>query len=173
MHSLQLVSIGLAGVLSPALATPLSARADTKASAYCAGTEYDASMVDTYICGDKRLGPVVFPQDPPLDSALESYDRFGGLTPQQFLEKWWDPDYANRDGSKGAWKYPPQEGFSLDISVTSFLPRPIAGNLELTNGTLVDRFGGESGRFLGAYGAPYIQRALPPDNLDTPQTDPV
>jgi hypothetical protein len=37
---------------------------------------------------------------------------------------------------------------------------------------LMDRFGSEYGSFVSPAGAPYMQRALPPSNLDTPTTDP-
>jgi Tuberculosis necrotizing toxin len=49
---------------------------------------------------------------------------------------------------------------------------PIDGNQTLTVGTRLDRFGSVYGSFLSPYGAPYNQRALPPSNLDTPQSDP-
>ncbi len=36
----------------------------------------------------------------------------------------------------------------------------------------MDRFGSENGTFVSPAGAPYMQRALPPSNLDTPPSDP-
>jgi hypothetical protein len=39
-------------------------------------------------------------------------------------------------------------------------------------GTKLDRFGSEGGTFVSPKGAPYMQRALPPQNLDTPPNDP-
>jgi len=47
------------------------------------------------------------------------------------------------------------------------------GTYDLPVGLLVDRFGSEYGNFVSPKAAPYIQRALPPLNLDTPQTCPL
>lgn len=45
--------------------------------------------------------------------------------------------------------------------------QPILGNVTLPVGRKLDRFGGENGNFFSPLGAPYIERALPPSNLDT------
>lgn len=45
--------------------------------------------------------------------------------------------------------------------------QPIVGNVTLPVGQKLDRFGGEGGNFLSPLGAPYIERSLPPSNLDT------
>lgn len=42
---------------------------------------------------------------------------------------------------------------------------PIKGNATLTVGRKLDRFGGPTGNFLAPLGSPYIERALPPNNL--------
>lgn len=44
--------------------------------------------------------------------------------------------------------------------------QPILGNATLAVGAKLDRFGSEYGTFLSPLGAPYIQRALPPSNLN-------
>ena len=97
----------------------------------CIGTKND-SKSDKYICGDKRLGPVVLPTERTLGEIVYDYDRFGNKTPGEFLKKW-----TGRDGS---YKYPLLNGFQLDINGV-----PILGNMTLTVGTKVDRFGSEYG----------------------------
>lgn len=44
---------------------------------------------------------------------------------------------------------------------------PLSGNVTLEVGRKIDRFGGEGGNFFSPLGAPYIERALPPSNLET------
>ena len=125
---------------------------------YCAGTAANWTLSTTYICGDSRLGPVVLPQFfLPLDPILDIYDRFGGLCPGQFLEKW----YNRTAGERGGWIYPPQNGFSVDDD-----GEIIAANMTLQTGTFLDRFGSEYGSFLAPAAAPYLQRSLPPSNLN-------
>ncbi|KAJ4389637.1 hypothetical protein N0V93_007109 [Gnomoniopsis smithogilvyi] len=137
---------------------------------YCMGTANNATLLDQYVCGDWRLGPVMLPTTlPPLATLLELYNRFGGLCPGDFLAKWW-----NATGPRGSWIYPEQTGFSLDQSAGEPPEgRAIDGNLILPVGTLIDRFGAEkNGMYFSPAAAPYLQRALPPSNLDTPQDDP-
>lgn len=87
-----------------------------------------------YICRDPRLGPKKLPRRFPLLSFVTDYDRFGGLTPGQFLAKWTDP-------ASGWFVYPPQNGFQLDDASG----KPILGNMTLQAGAKVDRFGSEYG----------------------------
>ncbi|WP_432097566.1 TNT domain-containing protein [Streptomyces sp. bgisy100] len=115
-----------------------------------------------YFCGDWRLGPTRLPTRGVLGNILGGYQRFGHLTPVEFLNKWWDPTL---DSGQGDWKYPPEDGFQLDSE-----GNPIAAPLVLHAGTKVDRFGNEAGRFLSPAGTRYGERALPPSSLDT--TDP-
>lgn len=96
-------------------------------------------------------------------SFVEFYDRFGALCPGEFITKYWDHNALPTP----YWHFPGFEGFSLNTNGD-----PITGTLKLDVGVLVDRFGGESGRFVSPAVAPYIQRALPPNNLDTPQDNP-
>ncbi|KAK5991829.1 hypothetical protein PT974_05215 [Cladobotryum mycophilum] len=131
-----------------------SALGSVAAHCNCTGTVNGGSDSSAYICNDSRLGPQVLPHNLPLGSFLSSYDRFGGLTPGEFLKKWTD--------GKGNFVYPPQNGFQLDVNGNA-----INGTMHLEVGTLVDRFGSEYGSFISAASAPYSQRALPPSNLDT------
>lgn len=162
--------IFLAGCIVPVQAAPLSDRMDRCQCTtetlpdYCAGTDYNVTLLDTYVCGDWRLGPVKLPAMPPLEPLLETYDRFGGLCPGVYLESWWN-------STAWGWNYPEQDGFSLDYT-NDPKGRPIDGNLTLPVNTMIDRFGKETGAFFSPAAAPYMQRALPPSNLDTPQDDP-
>lgn len=99
----------------------------------CTGTKNAGQTGWPYICHDSRLGPRCLPRKYPLLSLVSDYDRFGSLTPGQFLAKWTDP-------KSGRFTYPPHEGFSLDV-----WGEPILGNMTLKVGTKVDRFGGENG----------------------------
>ncbi|KAK3389531.1 hypothetical protein B0H63DRAFT_537511 [Podospora didyma] len=110
-----------------------------KTGAYCRGTNYNQTLEKQYMCGDYRLGPPILPQTVLLSWELEYDGPYDGLCPGQFLGRWWD-DSASRS----------RPGDHI----------PISGNLTLPRGTLIDRFGDETGNFASPYGAPYIQRAL-------------
>ena len=97
----------------------------------CTDTRND-SKSDKYICGDKRLGPKDLPKGLTLGEIVLHYNRFGGKTPGEFLKKW--------TGHGDSYRYPPLNGFQLDIDGV-----PILGNMTLTVGTKVDRFGNEHG----------------------------
>ncbi|KAK0620446.1 hypothetical protein B0T14DRAFT_401653, partial [Immersiella caudata] len=118
--------------------------------------EYNATLRYKYVCGDKRLGPTRLPQRLPLDSVFDIYDRFGGLCPGPFITQYWNPT-----PSVNWWNYPDNLGYSLNDEGV-----PIKGNITLPVGTLIDRFGREGGNFSSPAGAPYMQRSLPPSNLD-------
>jgi hypothetical protein len=154
------------GLLAVAHATPIDVRssvstANTAACPdYCAGTIVNKTLIHDYVCGDARLGPKRLPTRLPLSTLVDTYDRFGGLCPGQFLARWTDP-------TTGYYNYPPESGFQLSITGV-----PIEGIFEFPVGFMMDRFGSEYGRFVSPAGAPYMQRALPPSNLDTPATDP-
>ena len=64
---------------------------------------------------------------------MSDYDRFGGLTPGQFLAEW---------TNNGSFVYPPQDGFQLDTS-----GNPMQANMTLLTGTKLDRFGSEYGKW--------------------------
>lgn len=159
----------------PALALPFTARSPAPAVAscgrrntprYCEGTAYNTSQLQTYLCGDSRLGPAKLPGDGESDDPLALilhptfYDRLGGLCPGAFIGAWFNE-------SSGWWNYPPQSGFALvrDGDGGGEDGSPIQGNVTLPVDTLVDRFGSEFGNFVSPAGAPYAQRALPPSNL--------
>lgn len=93
----------------------------------------------------------------PLNTELRTYARFGSLCPAEFLDKW-----ATSVAPNGSYIYPPDGGFLVDSTDS-----PIRGNVTLPVGQKLDRFGSEYGKYLGTLGAPYIERALPPNNLIT------
>jgi hypothetical protein len=111
-----------------------------------------------FVCGDWRFGPARLPDTGVLGGILSGYQRFGHLTPVEFLNKWWDP---TRDSGQGNWKYPPDDGFAHDVG-----GRVIAAPVTLHPGQLVDRFGNEFGSFLAPAGAKFAGRALPPSSLN-------
>lgn len=102
----------------------------------CTGTRIrtNVSVFYDYICGDKRLGPRILPEKLPAGTVMANYDRFGGLSPDQFLEKWWNETANN-------WIYPNLEGFLLDTE-----GKPMNASLILEPGMLVDRFGYATGK---------------------------
>ncbi|WP_199442326.1 TNT domain-containing protein [Umezawaea beigongshangensis] len=111
--------------------------------------------------GDPRLGPedLPGPAQRPVGPLLVTYLRTGGLSAEDFLDRYWDP--AANSGA-GSWIYPPQDGFRLDAS-----GHPVKQVEELEAGDELDRFGGEGGTFLAPSGDLYPERALPPQNLTT------
>ncbi|MGW3817011.1 TNT domain-containing protein [Streptomyces sp. NPDC005046] len=109
--------------------------------------------------GDWRFGPAHLPKTGVLGGILSGYQRFGQLTPVEFLNKWWNP---TADFGRGDWRYPPDQGFEHNNT-----GQVIAGPVTLHPGDLVDRFGDEFGRYLAPAGAKFAQRALPPSNLNT------
>jgi hypothetical protein len=128
----------------------------------CSGdnVRYNSSLAKDYICGDKRLGPSRLPNKLPLGTFVTGYDRFGGLSPNGFLGKWYNST-KTPDGGEGGWIYPEKYGFELDEEKL-----PIKANVDLMPGTLVDRFGYNTGRYISPATAPFSQRALHPQNLD-------
>ena len=153
-------SAAAAAVYALAVAAAVLGDCSPSSARYCAGTAGGAARNSTYVCGDARLGPVVLPGTPPTGSLVAIYDRFGGLCPGQFLATYYD-------ASAKSWVYPPDGGFQLDTAGD-----PIAAAMTLPVGLLIDRFGSEYGLYASPAAAPYMQRALPPSNLDTPAGNP-
>ncbi|KAJ7147650.1 hypothetical protein C8R43DRAFT_528186 [Mycena crocata] len=122
----------------------------------CGGTEGDDPK---YYCGDWRLGPEIFPDTHALSTIVTNYDRFGGLCPGEFLEKYFN-------ATSGFFMYPPLDGFQLSTE-----QMPIYGNQTLVPGMHVDRFGKETGKYFAPAYTPFEQRALPPSNLNDGMVD--
>lgn len=96
------------------------------------------------------------PKTLPLLSFVSDYDRLGGHPPGEFLAKW-----TNK--TTGGWIWPRENGFSLNLE-----GRLIKGKMFLEVGTKVDRFGSEYGTYVSAADAPFDQRSLPPNSLNSP-----
>ncbi|KAF7719930.1 Uncharacterized protein PECH_005787 [Penicillium ucsense] len=153
--------VGLCALVLPSVALPHpnAAKFDYKFPDHCQPNPCEgiAFQNSTYVCGDPRLGPVKAPTMFPLNNELRSYERFGNLCPASFLQKW-----AGSTSANATYQYPPANGF-----ITTTAGDPIIGNATLPVGQKLDRFGSEYGSFLAPLGAPYIERSLPPSNLDT------
>ena len=108
----------------------------------------------------RRFGPLRLSSRIPLSASFATYSRLGGYCPGPFLAEFYN-------ATTSYWIYPSDLGYSLDTTTGS----PIKGNVTLPIGTLIDRFGGEGGNFSSPAGAPYMQRSLPPSNLDVQQDD--
>ncbi|KAJ5767177.1 uncharacterized protein N7511_004793 [Penicillium nucicola] len=158
MHALQPLFL-FSAVFTTAQAWSKFDNGEVKEPAYPARCQADpcANITftnATYVCGDSRLGPVKLPKSFPLSTELATYARFGDLCPYEFIEKWTWPN--------GSYHYPSNDGFVLNDA-----GEPIEGQTTLPVGRKIDRFGGEYGTYFSPLGAPYIERALPPSNLDT------
>lgn len=100
------------------------------------------------------------------DMKREFPDLYDEILDQRYKLHKQNPDKFGRDplptalSSDGTVYYPPKDGFKLDSN-----GEPIVTEVTLTEGTLMDRYGGESGRFLGLTDdsgnlASYEQRSL-------------
>lgn len=108
-------------------------------SNYCRGITPDKDINNAwelYVCGNKLLGPRQLPTELPLSTFVTNYDRFAGLTPGEFLDEWTEHEGAR----KGKYRYPEHKGFELDID-----RKIISANVTILAGTLVDRFGPDTG----------------------------
>lgn len=126
-------------------AAPATAAAQPESSQ----TECSAS----YHLGDRRFGPETLPNTGIVGFELTRYRRTGNLTPQQFLDKYWDPAAA-------WWRYPPLDGYLLDRD-----GKPIIIPVRLRAGQYIDRYGSEFGQFLAPIGTSYAGRSIPPQSL--------
>lgn len=75
------------------------------------------------------------------------FDRFGGLTQDEFFRRWWDSDAGN-------WRWPPNEGAEGTVSPNT-----------LGVGDVIDRFGGPGGQYASPFGSSYPSRSIPPSNV--------
>jgi hypothetical protein len=138
-------------------APPLPAHAGTASAATSTcrpGTPVPAPPTQRfYDPARPELGPDPLPVDRPVGPLLFGYQRFGGLTEDQFAQKY-------RLGN--SWIYPPADGFLMVGD------HPIRFAQTLRPGSRVDRFGYPGGTYLAPARTLFLQRALPPQNLTTP-----
>ncbi|KAJ5355104.1 uncharacterized protein N7496_012316 [Penicillium cataractarum] len=152
------VTLLLIGAVSQAQAWQASAGGNVKEPGYpercypdpCKGIVFTNA---SYVCGNDTLGPVQLPKNFPLSTELATYARFGDLCPYEFLAKWTWPN--------GSYHYPDAEGFVIAAD-----GQPVEAEVTLPVGRKIDRFGSPGGNFFSPLGAPYIERALPPRNLN-------
>lgn len=104
------------------------------------------------------LGPDPFPTAAPVGPLLLGYHRFGTLTEAQFEAR-----YRSATG----WIYPPHDGF---LTVAGHV---VEYDQKLAPGTEVDRFGYPGGAYLAPEHTLFIQRALPPQSLNSPGEAPL
>ncbi|MGW6412969.1 TNT domain-containing protein [Streptomyces vinaceus] len=150
-----LIGIALAAVVTvsqPTVASAADGSSDSAPLSFCVG-EFES---------DKRLGPDQLPasQDEPVGPLLNGYHRTGGLPSVDFLKKYWEGP-----ADTGGWKYPPNDGFAVINGVVDVEPTV------LDRGKRLDRFGSESGRYLAPAGDAYAKRAIPPQSLNTRDSD--
>lgn len=159
MRSRHLAALSLAAALlvtgtaatQSAAATTLPVTETQADPTDCPSEQYRPTPEDkkNFYCGFKELGPRNLPAG--VAKLLKNYDRFGGLTPQQFLS-WY------RDGLD--WKYPAEDGFR-DVNGT--IDRT---TVEIPTGTKLDRFGLYYGRYLSKPGV--LPRARAPAGQPQP-----
>lgn len=106
-----------------------------------------------YLDGDSRLGPATTPDSGIIALELIDYNRLDGLSPQQFLARYWN-------SAANSWDYPPDNGYLIVNG------QPVEFQATLGPGQSVDRYGSLYGSFLAPFGIPYATRLLPPQNLD-------
>ncbi|GAA1182034.1 hypothetical protein F4556_005376 [Kitasatospora gansuensis] len=116
-------------------------------------TSSECSTADFH--GDRRLGPEQLPSTGPVGRQLWGYQRTGGLTEQQFLDRYYD-------ATTNSWRYPPADGY-----VTTPDGTPLEIQQTLGTGQRIDRYGSEYGSYLAPEGLPYATRAIPPQSLDS------
>ncbi|GAA1900429.1 TNT domain-containing protein [Actinomadura bangladeshensis] len=145
-------------VLATAQAAAAAAKAALHARPHVCGPPY--------VNGDPRLGPVHLPRTGYFGYLLRGYKRYGGLAPSTFLYQYWDEAKTPTPD----WRYPPDDGFVHQLKDIN--SRPARYKVALRIGQFIDRFGGESGKFLSPGGASFGSRALPPNSLNTRADDP-
>ncbi|GAB4061107.1 TNT domain-containing protein [Catellatospora paridis] len=154
----------LVATLAAALLVPLAPAADASAAlgygrGECRpGTPALAPATQKfYDPAQPELGPKPLPRSGAVGPLLHGYQRFGTLAEADFVAQF-------RDGAN--WVYPPNDGFMTHGDLVDRNP------LELTVGARLDRFGFAGGSFLAPVRTPYADRALPPQNLNTPEGAP-
>lgn len=157
---IRLLVASLAATMLIPLAPAATAAAREYASHACvAGTPVIAPATQTfYDPARPELGPKPLPRGGAVGPLLHGYKRFGTFTEPEFVAQF-------RDGA--GWIYPPDDGFMSHHGVVDRNP------VQLNPGARLDRFGFPGGAFLAPARTPFTERALPPQNLNTPETAPL
>lgn len=80
-------------------------------------------------------------------TVVRGWDPMGGMT---------EHDFASQFGTPGSRNYPLNDGFP---------PGHVPQSAHLPEGTIIDRFGNEYGRYLAPDGTPFADRALAPESV--------
>ena len=117
--------------------------------------------------GKPWLGPKDLPTEGAVAKLLgKKYERFGPMS-----EDDWIRTFRNTDEGKNEWRWPPGvSGFNLKMGPPWGAPNEKQRTLPA--GMRLDRFGYPGGSFLAIAGTPFGMRALPPENLNTPEGTP-
>jgi hypothetical protein len=153
-------SIAAAALLLVFVAPPVTARANPCGPV---GTLPDTPATTKFYQDNVLLGPKPLPQKVPVVPLLDQYQRFGQMSLASFNHQFIKP----LPGTAGAWIWPPgTDGF--DFKKGPPFGVPDRTKITLKPGTVLDRFGYATGRFLAPVGVSFSSRALPPQALDTP-----
>ena len=126
-----------------------------------AGEFAKAGTLGKVIDPGRFLKPKIDPAAPGGALFPKDYDPLGGLAPDEFLTKYWNPDKVDRDGDRGGWNYPPDEGFDHSPGVPP--PEVVKG---MRPGDTFDRFGNPTGAYVSPEGTSFPERALPPQSAE-------
>lgn len=99
------------------------------------------------------------PADSDLAGMFADYDKYGGMTRQEFYDKYWNP--AANDGA-GGWRFP-----TADDGFPDGFDGPAVPNT-LKPGDTIDRFGQPTGEYASPSDTSYGDRAIPPSNSGLP-----
>jgi Tuberculosis necrotizing toxin len=114
-------------------------------------------QLQDYYHGDWRLGPSYLTRTGPIGRMLRGYYPQDDTSRYWFLGCYWQ---TSQQTNLSGWWFPDNQGFVLRNG------RPVERPTTLRKGQLVDLFGSGRGNFLAPAGTPYVNRALPPTNLD-------
>lgn len=147
------IVIALAGAAAAVLASLAPGTAAAAPAPVPAAAAARTGCSDSYLDGDSRLGPAATPDQGPVALELTGYRRLAGMTPREFIARYWDP-------ATKSWRYPPDSGFLVIAG------KPLMSRLTLEPGEPLDRYGSLYGGFLAPAGTSYAARSIPPSSLD-------
>lgn len=114
------------------------------------GQHVDFDRLPDYHVKDEPL-PTQGPEGRVYDP---DFDRYAGMTKQEFYDKWYDPETKN-------WRYPSKEnGAPYD---EGFAEPPRVNTLQKDQ--VIDRLGTDDGNFAAPIGTSFDQRALPSSDI--------
>jgi hypothetical protein len=153
-------SIAAAALLFVVAAPPITAKADPCGPV---GSLPDTPATTKFYQDNVLLGPKPLPQKVPVVPLLDQYQRFGQMSLDSFYHQFIKPWL----GTPGSWIWPPgTDGFDMKKGPPFGVPDRT--KITLKPGTVLDRFGYATGRYLAPLGASFSSRALPPQALETP-----